>query len=72
MAAPESRPCTSHELVVLFEPEEEEETEVVLDVGLMVQWFAGRVSRGHIGKWRVWWKWGFPRVFIALQLEEAS
>lgn len=54
MAAPESRPCTSQELVVLFEPEEEEETEVVLDVGLMVQWFAGRVSRGHIGKWRVW------------------
>lgn len=54
MAAPESRPCTSHDLVVLFEPKEEEEAEVVLDVGLMVQWFAAGISRGRRGKWRVW------------------
>lgn len=46
MAAPESRQCTSHELVILFEPKEEGEAEVVLDVGLMVKWFAARIFSG--------------------------
>jgi hypothetical protein len=46
MAAPASRPCTSHELVVLFGPKEEGEAEVVLDVELMVKWFAAGIFSG--------------------------